>query len=136
VSEYGIFVFLIVLVALSGALSPFFLSRENLSNLVLEMVPLAIVTIGQALVIMTGGLDLSVASVMATAAVIGGAAFSRRAGHHPGCLGRRGRAHAGIQRGSAARTADPVPDRTEGRCHRARRRMLRAAVGSDRGETQ
>ena len=70
-SHYGIFVFLLVLILVSGAIAPSFLSGENLSNLVLETVPLAIVTIGQALVIMTGGLDLSVASVMATAAVVG-----------------------------------------------------------------
>ena len=71
ISQYGIFVFLLVLLVISGAIAPSFLSGENLSNLVLQAVPLAIVTIGQALVIMTGGLDLSVASVMATAAVVG-----------------------------------------------------------------
>lgn len=71
VSQYGIFVFLLALLLISGAIAPSFLSGENLSNLVLQTVPLAIVTIGQALVIMTGGLDLSVASVMATAAVVG-----------------------------------------------------------------
>jgi ribose/xylose/arabinose/galactoside ABC-type transport system permease subunit len=69
--QYGIFIFLLVLIIASGAIAPSFLSGQNLSNLVLETVPLAIVTIGQALVIMTGGLDLSVASVMATAAVVG-----------------------------------------------------------------
>jgi ribose/xylose/arabinose/galactoside ABC-type transport system permease subunit len=71
ISQYGIFAFLIVLLVVSGIIAPSFLSGQNLSNLVLETVPLAIVTIGQALVIMTGGLDLSVASVMATAAVVG-----------------------------------------------------------------
>jgi ribose/xylose/arabinose/galactoside ABC-type transport system permease subunit len=70
-SHYGIFVFLLLLLIISGIVAPSFLSGQNLSNLVLETVPLAIVTIGQALVIMTGGLDLSVASVMATAAVVG-----------------------------------------------------------------
>jgi ribose/xylose/arabinose/galactoside ABC-type transport system permease subunit len=69
--QYGIFVFLVALIIVSGAVAPAFLSGQNLSNLVLETVPLAIVTMGQALVIMTGGLDLSVASVMATAAVVG-----------------------------------------------------------------
>ena len=70
-SQYGIFVFLLVLIIASSVIAPSFLSGQNLSNLVLETVPLAIVTVGQALVIMTGGLDLSVASVMATAAVVG-----------------------------------------------------------------
>jgi ribose/xylose/arabinose/galactoside ABC-type transport system permease subunit len=76
-SQYGIFIFLLVLLLISGAIAPSFMSGENLSNLVLQTVPLAIVTIGQALVIMTGGLDLSVASVMATAAVVG-TSFSGR----------------------------------------------------------
>ncbi|GAB0117717.1 ABC transporter permease [Acidisoma sp. 7E03] len=70
-SQYGIFVFLILLLLISGIVAPSFLGGENLSNLVLQTVPLAIVTLGQAVVIMTGGLDLSVASVMATAAVVG-----------------------------------------------------------------
>lgn len=69
--QYGIFIFLLALIIISGAIAPSFLSGQNLSNLFLQTVPLAIVTIGQALVIMTGGLDLSVASVMATAAVVG-----------------------------------------------------------------
>jgi ribose/xylose/arabinose/galactoside ABC-type transport system permease subunit len=76
--QYGIYAFLILLVIVSGAVAPAFLSGENLSNLVLEAVPLAIVVVGQALVIMTGGLDLSVSSVMATAAVVG-TSFSGRA---------------------------------------------------------
>ncbi len=76
--QYGIYAFLILLVIVSGAVAPAFLSGENLSNLVLQAVPLAIVVVGQALVIMTGGLDLSVSSVMATAAVVG-TSFSGRA---------------------------------------------------------
>ncbi|MCB8877147.1 ABC transporter permease [Acidisoma silvae] len=70
-SRYAIYLFLVLLILLSGVAAPAFLSGQNLSNLVLQTVPLAIVVIGQALVIMTGGLDLSVASVMATAAVAG-----------------------------------------------------------------
>lgn len=71
INQYGIFIFLVLLIIISGSIAPSFLSGQNLSNLALQAVPLAIVTLGQALVIMTGGLDLSVASVMATAAVVG-----------------------------------------------------------------
>jgi ribose/xylose/arabinose/galactoside ABC-type transport system permease subunit len=60
---------LAVLALIGGAVSPAFLSRDNLSNLLLQLAPLGIATIGQTLVILVKGLDLSVASMMATAAV-------------------------------------------------------------------
>ncbi len=69
-SNYGIHIFLVLLVAVSGIVSPAFLSANNISNMLLQVAPLGIVVIGQAFVIILRGLDLSVASVMATAAVI------------------------------------------------------------------
>jgi ribose/xylose/arabinose/galactoside ABC-type transport system permease subunit len=68
--RYGIFVFLVFLVAVSGVLSPTFLRPDNVVNMLVQFAPLGIVVIGQVFVILVGGLDLSVASVMATAAVI------------------------------------------------------------------
>ena len=68
-SRYGIHMFLVVLVAASGAISPSFLSGANISNMLMQLAPLGIVVIGQAFVILVLGLDLSVASVMATSAV-------------------------------------------------------------------
>ena len=58
------------MVLLGGAISPNFIGAQNISNLLLQFAPLAIVVIGQAFVILVRGLDLSVASMMATAAVI------------------------------------------------------------------
>jgi ribose/xylose/arabinose/galactoside ABC-type transport system permease subunit len=55
---------------IGGVVSPSFVSGNNLSNLLLQVSPLGIVVIGQAFVILVRGLDLSVASMMATAAVI------------------------------------------------------------------
>jgi ribose/xylose/arabinose/galactoside ABC-type transport system permease subunit len=49
--------------------SPVFLSRSNIANMLQQMAPLGIVVMGQTLVIIVRGLDLSVGSVMATAAV-------------------------------------------------------------------
>jgi ribose/xylose/arabinose/galactoside ABC-type transport system permease subunit len=49
--------------------SPAFLSGNNISNMLQQVAPLGIVVIGQTLVIVVRGLDLSVGSVMATAAV-------------------------------------------------------------------
>jgi ribose/xylose/arabinose/galactoside ABC-type transport system permease subunit len=68
--SYGIHIALVLLIIISALLSPQFLSSRNISNMLLQAAPLGIVVIGQVLVILVRGLDLSVASVMATAAVV------------------------------------------------------------------
>ena len=70
--KYGIYLFLIVLFAISSFLSPAFLTPENLRNVFTPAATLGMVAIGQTFVILIGGgaLDLSVASVMATVTVI------------------------------------------------------------------
>lgn len=68
--QYGIHVALILLIVVSALISPVFLSSQNIANMLLQVAPLGIVIIGQAFVIIVRGLDLSVASVMATAAVV------------------------------------------------------------------
>jgi ribose/xylose/arabinose/galactoside ABC-type transport system permease subunit len=69
-SRFGIFLLLPVLLVLGGAISPAFLGVSNVSNLLQQIAPLGIVAIGQCFVMIVRGLDLSVASMMATAAVI------------------------------------------------------------------
>lgn len=69
-SRYGIFLLLPALLLLGGVISPSFLGASNISNLLLQVAPLGIVAIGQSFVMIVRGLDLSVASIMATAAVI------------------------------------------------------------------
>lgn len=61
---------IVVLIAIAGIISPTFLQPQNLRNIALQAAPLGIVVIGQTFVILVRGLDLSVASMMATAAVI------------------------------------------------------------------
>jgi ribose/xylose/arabinose/galactoside ABC-type transport system permease subunit len=68
--DYGIHIALVVLIVISALLSPQFLAGRNISNMLLQAAPLGIVVIGQVFVILVRGLDLSVASVMATAAVV------------------------------------------------------------------
>lgn len=68
--RFGMILILPVLLGVGGMMSPAFVSPGNLSNLLLQFAPLAIVAMGQALVMIVRGLDLSVASMMATAAVI------------------------------------------------------------------
>jgi ribose/xylose/arabinose/galactoside ABC-type transport system permease subunit len=67
---YGIHLVLLALIVVTSILSPAFLTGNNISNMLLQAAPLGIVVIGQVLVILVRGLDLSVASVMATAAVV------------------------------------------------------------------
>lgn len=62
--------FLIVTWALTGALSPRLLNPANLKDILIQTVPLGFVVIGQMIVIIVRGLDLSVASIMATVAVL------------------------------------------------------------------
>jgi ribose/xylose/arabinose/galactoside ABC-type transport system permease subunit len=69
-SRLGVLLPLPVLLVLGGATSPAFLGAGNISNLLLQLAPLGIVAIGQCFVMIVRGLDLSVASTMATAAVI------------------------------------------------------------------
>lgn len=60
----------IALLLIAGLISPTFLQPQNLRNIAIQAVPLGIVVLGQTFVILVRGLDLSVASMMATAAVI------------------------------------------------------------------
>ena len=54
------------LLVIAEIASPAFLSGNNISNMLQQVAPLGIVVIGQTLVIVVRGLDLSVGSVMAT----------------------------------------------------------------------
>lgn len=56
---------LLVMVVLMSFLSEFFLTSRNLSNIVTQISDLGIMAAGAALVILIGGIDLSVAAVMA-----------------------------------------------------------------------
>jgi ribose/xylose/arabinose/galactoside ABC-type transport system permease subunit len=70
IRNYGIHLVLLVLIIFTALISPQFLAGRNISNMLLQAAPLGIVVIGQVLVILVRGLDLSVASVMATSAVV------------------------------------------------------------------
>jgi ribose/xylose/arabinose/galactoside ABC-type transport system permease subunit len=70
IRNYGIHLVLLFLIVFTAIISPQFLAGRNISNMLLQAAPLGIVVIGQVLVILVRGLDLSVASVMATAAVV------------------------------------------------------------------
>ena len=61
---------MLALVGLATALQPSFLAPKNLQDILTQAAPLGMVVLGQAFVVLVRGLDLSVASLMATVAVI------------------------------------------------------------------
>ncbi|QLF71854.1 ABC transporter permease (plasmid) [Peteryoungia desertarenae] len=62
--------FLLAIWAVTALLSPRFLNPANLRDILVLAAPLGFVVIGQMIVIIVRGLDLSVASIMATVAVL------------------------------------------------------------------
>ena len=62
---------LLILVAVLGILSPFFLTTRNLGNVLAATAAIAVLSLGQLLVILTRGIDLSVGSTLALASVVG-----------------------------------------------------------------
>lgn len=71
----GPLLILVLLAAVIGLLTPNFLKPGNLSNILAQTAVIATVAIGQHLVILTRGIDLSVGANLALAAVIGGLVF-------------------------------------------------------------
>ncbi len=61
-------IFLLLLVV-SSLVSDSFLTSNNLSNLLRQVAPIGLISIGMFLVILTGGIDLSVGSIVATIGV-------------------------------------------------------------------
>lgn len=68
--RYGLAIFLALLLAVASLTSPAFLQPANLVNLLTLAAPLGMVVLGQTFAILVRGLDLSVASLMATVAVL------------------------------------------------------------------
>jgi galactofuranose transport system permease protein len=70
--RYGMLAALVVLFLFNVFATPHFLTRESLLFILLrQSAPVAIVAVGMAIVIGTGGIDLSVGSVMAIAGQVG-----------------------------------------------------------------
>jgi ribose transport system permease protein len=67
---------LLILVAVLAVLSPFFFTTRNLGNVMAATAAIAVLSMGQLLVILTRGIDLSVGSVLALTSVVGALVFS------------------------------------------------------------
>jgi ribose transport system permease protein len=68
---------LFFLVIVFGIASPIFLTLGNVQALLLAAAILVVLTIGQTYVILTGGIDLSVASILTLSSVVFGQVYSR-----------------------------------------------------------
>jgi ribose/xylose/arabinose/galactoside ABC-type transport system permease subunit len=74
--RYGVLAALVALLLYNAAATPNFLTRQSLLLILLrQAAPVAIVAVGMAVVIGTGGIDLSVGSVMAISGQVGALLF-------------------------------------------------------------
>lgn len=77
-SRYGIYFALVLLVAVLALISPPFFTAANIIDILRQISVIGILAVGQTIVIVTAGIDLSVGSILALSAVMA-ASFA-----HPG----------------------------------------------------
>lgn len=70
VKDYGLIALLGFLIVLFGVLNPVFVSSQNLLNILDQVSIIGIIALGMTLVILTGGIDLSVGSIVALSGFI------------------------------------------------------------------
>lgn len=68
--EMGVFTALILLIIVMSFTSPFFLKPQNIFNILRGMSTIGIMAIGQTMIIVTAGIDLSVGSMLAASAML------------------------------------------------------------------
>lgn len=69
-ADYGFMAAFVVLILISASASDVFFTQRNLSNLFRQIVTNGLLSLGQLVVILTGGIELSVGSVVALSAVL------------------------------------------------------------------
>lgn len=67
--EYNVMLVLLLMFIVSSMLSDVFLNWTNITNILRQLSPLLLVSIGMVTVVLTGGIDLSVGSTVAVASV-------------------------------------------------------------------
>jgi ribose transport system permease protein len=73
----GPLLILVILILIMSGLSPVFFTTQNLGNVLVQSAAIAILAIGQLLVILTRGIDLSVGSTLALSAVVGALVYAQ-----------------------------------------------------------
>lgn len=76
INHYRIFIILFIMVIAASFISPFFLSVENITNIFRASSFIGIVAIGMTMVIILGGIDLSVGSIVGFSGAIAASAWS------------------------------------------------------------
>jgi len=69
-SRYGLWFVFMILIVISSILSPRFLDYRNLTNIIRQFSILGVLAVGMTFVILSGGIDLSVGSIMAFSCVL------------------------------------------------------------------
>ena len=70
--EYNTLIILLIMILISAFISDVFFSQTNISNLLRQVSGIGIISMGMLLVILTGGIDLSIGSVVAFTSVLCG----------------------------------------------------------------
>jgi ribose transport system permease protein len=70
--EFGVAMLLIAVTVLMTVVSPNFMTASNISNIMITNSVLGIMAVGMTIVILTGGIDVSVAAILAVSSVIVG----------------------------------------------------------------
>lgn len=75
-SIWMIYALLATVFFVMAVISPSYRSLENIGNIIVQCIPLAVVSMGQTIVIIGGGIDMSVGSVISISTCIAAAAMS------------------------------------------------------------
>jgi len=70
IAKHNTIMIFIVMLVISAIVSDVFLTTSNLFNLIRQVTPVGIISMGMLLVILTGGIDLSVGSIVAMTGVL------------------------------------------------------------------
>lgn len=68
--RYNAIIILIALIVISACLSPVFLTAQNIFNILRQNTPIFLISMGMLMVILTGGIDLSVGSIAAVGGML------------------------------------------------------------------
>lgn len=72
IQQWGIIFVLIALIIIMGIISPVFLSGRNIRNILQQVSTIGILAMGSTVVMISGGIDLSIGSIVSVAAVVMG----------------------------------------------------------------
>ncbi len=69
-ADYGFMIAFVILLLITASTSAVFFTERNISNLLRQIVPNGLISLGMLIVILTGGIDLSVGSIVALAGIM------------------------------------------------------------------